>query len=32
MPVTQFMRACPQLARLVEVKKKAPSFKLSAFH
>lgn len=31
MPVTQFMRACPQLARLVEVKK-APSFKLSAFH
>ncbi|CNK07999.1 Uncharacterised protein [Yersinia enterocolitica] len=22
MPVTQFMRACPQLVRLIEVKKK----------
>lgn len=32
MPVTQFMRACPQLVHLIEVKKKALGFKLSAFH
>ncbi|CNH35088.1 Uncharacterised protein [Yersinia kristensenii] len=32
MPVTQFMRACPQLVRLIEVKKKALSVEQSAFN
>lgn len=31
MPVTQFMRACPQLVRLIEVKK-ALSVEQSAFN